>query len=75
MKKENAQFYILVICSIIIYITSFFSNSSTTTASLAIIFMTISVSKSEDILLSKISKVILVLMIIGFFYSILIQNI
>jgi len=74
MKKENTKFYILVVCSIIIYITSFLSNSNSASPALAIIFMAISAGKTSDTMLSKISKVLVVLMTIGFFYSTFLRN-
>ncbi len=67
MKQENIKFYLLIICSMIIYITSFYSNPLNGGA--AIMFMCIAVSKITDKTLSKIAKILTILMVIGFSYT------
>ena len=74
MEKENTKFYILIISSIVIYIASFVSNTNTSGAGLAIIFMAISAGQCRDVMLSKISKILVVLMTIIFFYIIFLRN-
>ena len=73
MKQENIKFYILIICSIIIYVTSFYSNHNN--GAIAIIFMAIGVGKITDKTLSKISKILIVLMTLGFAYTTFLRNI
>ena len=57
MNSENSKFYILIVCSLVIFITSLFSisdSSSITSSVLGIVLLIIPIRKSND---NRISKV------------------
>ena len=73
---KNTKFYILIICSIIIFVMSLINTQPTASsyASLAMIFMIIVIRKSKETMLSKISQFILGAMIVIFTYGLYLRN-
>ena len=76
MNSQNTKFYILIVCSIVIYITSLLSasNSSTPSTALAIILLVITAKKSKDSTITKTSQFLLGIMSAILVYRIYIYN-
>ena len=77
MNSENSKFYILIVCSLVIFITSLFSisdSSSITSSVLGIVLLIIPIRKSNDNRISKFCQFILGVMMIVFIYGVYIRN-
>ena len=68
MKKENIRFYLLIIFSIVIYISGFILNPVYCGGGIAILLIGITPNKCEDEMILKISKILTILMGIGLIY-------
>ena len=77
MNSENSKFYILIVCSLVIFITSLFSisdSSSITSSVLGIVLLIIPIRKSNDNRISKVCQFLLGVMMIVFIYGVYIRN-
>ena len=77
MNSENSKFYILIVCSLVIFITSLFSisdSSSITSSVLGIVLLIIPIRKSNDNRISNVSQYLLGVMMIVFIYGVYIRN-
>ena len=70
------KFYILITCSIIIFVTSLFNAGPifSTSSTLAMIFMVLVIRKTTDTVVSNIAQYILGAMVVIFFYVLYIRN-